>query len=310
MHQHLPQLQYYNPRPGRAVQRHGYRNFGGTTTSQPSLIVSLRIARQAQGASEADAEVEPEPAEYEAAALEPDGEENGADLADVGLAEDQQADLEKAHDVRDAATEHEPAAERSYQDNEGWIGQEENTLVQGNGLQFYPNADDLRASGVLSARSILDDDQESIQEVEGMEPSLPEQDQSTFHNEGNPSLFQPPATPPPSSPPAPEETPSTQISDPSPDQQPATSPTPRVESGDGQQPPALTYDELIRPFLDPHLPPAPGMEGMTRMLQSLKAVVQDPDLPSLATRPPVTEYMRQFWEEHGGEFDWEDFAWR
>lgn len=59
----------------------------------------------------------------------------------------------------------------------------------------------------------------------------------------------------------------------------------------------LTFDELIRPLIDPHLPPARGMEKITQMmLQELESTSdeEDPDLPSLMMRPPVTEYMRQF----------------
>ncbi len=51
-HQHLPQLQYYNPRLGRAVHYHGYGNSSrDTSSSRPSLVVTFRTARQGHGDS-------------------------------------------------------------------------------------------------------------------------------------------------------------------------------------------------------------------------------------------------------------------
>lgn len=51
MHQHRPHLQYYLPRPGRAVYRPGYGLSNGDTISPPSLILTLRIPRPGQCAS-------------------------------------------------------------------------------------------------------------------------------------------------------------------------------------------------------------------------------------------------------------------
>lgn len=69
VHQHLPQLQYRNARPGRTVHYRGYGNSSRDMSSRPSLVVTHPTARHDNGISlkggTADAGndevVEPEP---------------------------------------------------------------------------------------------------------------------------------------------------------------------------------------------------------------------------------------------------------
>ena len=143
-------------------------------------------------------------------------------------------------------------------------------------------------------------------------------------NEGPSSHFQAPMTPPPSSPlasanDAPSYSPQMSLDGPE-EQNPATLPEPRIQFGDwlpGLGPNEAApntqhvhaFDELIRPLVDPELPPAPGMVDITQILGDLRGATElDPDLPSLMMRPPVTEYMRQF-EETEEHRDWETEWW-
>ena len=48
-HQHVPQLQYFHPRPGRAVRYHGYRSRNRDASSRSSLVVTLRVPRPDHG---------------------------------------------------------------------------------------------------------------------------------------------------------------------------------------------------------------------------------------------------------------------
>lgn len=70
-----------------------------------------------------------------------------------------------------------------------------------------------------------------------------------------------------------------------------------------------TYDELIRPLVDPTLPPAPGMAKITEILQECQSE-RDLDMPSLTMRSPLSEYMWQFREEAEVDYDYEDFMWQ
>ena len=274
VHQHLPELQYYNPRPGRAVHHHGYGDSSRDTASRSSLVVTLRIGSRDQGAPQ----LEPEAAEDEVVAR-------------------------------------------------GDGSHEQEALME----------DDTTLPESSPASSDLKNDRGNPQDAGGMFQRLPRQNRGLVHGDNTSSLFQAPMTPPPSSPMAAEEGPSAPEA-PGSAEQPeeqgtAAPPALRVQFGDwlpGQGPkrnafsPSTphvhTYDELIRPLVDPTLAPAPGMTEITRILQGCQSLTdpsyrpgvdeEDPDLPSLMMRPPVTEYMRQFQEKPDEDFDMETYMWQ
>lgn len=148
-------------------------------------------------------------------------------------------------------------------------------------------------------------------------------------DESTSSPIQAPMTPPPSSPIAAETPLSAQESITSRgqdnEQHSAAPPPTPIEFGDWlptqspeepaanpSTPHALTYDELIRPFLAPHLPPAPGMEGITQMLQEFRSLTERSYRPTGMEdmRSPATEYMRQCEEELSWDIDWESWMWQ
>ena len=157
------------------------------------------------------------------------------------------------------------------------------------------------------------------------------------HNQSTSIPPQAPMTPPPNPPVPSDEPPFAHDSNQPPEQhheqEPSSSPAQQTQLSDQlprQHPQAatarhlpshpLTYDELIRPFLNPHLPPAPGMREITQILQDIGSLgdgsyqpgvdeEEDADLPSLMMRPPVTEYMRQFERDTDEEIGWEMY-WR
>ena len=331
VHQHLPQMQYYHPHPGRAVHYHGYGNSSRDASSRPSLVVSPGIARQAQSTTRPG----PEVAKDEVVA-EQNGEEQGAGMSDVEFAEEQAASRE-VDDLQDATTLDGPAVEPSLQDQQRAMQQEENTFLDGDEREIFPSANALPISLSLSVGLDLDVDRESVRDVDGVQHLLPEQTRDLTHDESTTSLLQAPMTPPPSSPVAADEAPFTQDSNGSPEQQEqrqsAASSAPRMGFGDslpGQEPeesvpdhptPHIhTYDELVRPFIDPTLPPAPSMGEITRILQEYQSSTdpsyrpgadeEDPDLPSRMMRSPVTEYIRQFEDGPEEEIDWETHMWQ
>lgn len=132
----------------------------------------------------------------------------------------------------------------------------------------------------------------------------------TVHKKNESSVPQAPMTPPPSSPVAAEEELSAQASPissneheqqeqspspaPPPPPQPSNDPTnPEPQNNTPVSPTQHihTLDELIRPLVDPTLPPAPGMAEITRILQTYQSPRDpsyrpgvDPDLPSLMLR--------------------------
>lgn len=261
VHQHLPQLQYYHSRPGRAVHYRGY-GIPNDTSSRPSLVVTLRIGSRDQSTTQP----EPHVSEHETAAQEQNGEEQDS-------------------------------------------------------------ANELPTSPSPSVASDLDVDRESVQHVDGVQHLLPEH-RNPIHDEGTLTLFQAPMTPPPSSPLGTEEVPSAQNSTASPEEQSeqrsSAPPTPQIEFGDwlpGRSPdnnnnnnnnPAThltphihTYDELIRPLVDPTLPPAPGMAKITQILQEYQNERDLDMMPSLAIRSPLSEYMWQFREESDEDYDYD-----
>ncbi|CAD6574724.1 MAG: hypothetical protein ASARMPRED_006881 [Alectoria sarmentosa] len=274
LHQHLPELQYYNPRPGRAVHHHGYGDSSGDIASRSSLVVTLRIGSRDQGT----AQLEPEAAENEVVAR-------------------------------------------------GYGSHEQEALTEG----------DTTLPESPPASSDLNVDRGNPQDAGGLFQRLPRQTRDFVHDDGTSSLFRAPMTPPPSSPMAAEEGSSAQETTGSgeqPDEQEtAAPPAPRMQFGDWlpghgpeenvanpSSPHVHTYDELIRPLVDPTLPPAPGMEEITRILQGCQSLTdpsyrpgvdeEDPDLPSLMMRPPITEYMRQFQEQGDEDFDMETYMWQ
>ena len=109
-----------------------------------------------------------------------------------------------------------------------------------------------------------------------------------IQNESTSSLLQAPITPPPSSPMAAEEDATAQDSTRSPEQedeqQSAASsatpmdfsgwlppPTPEDNAAHRLTPHVHTYDEPIRPFVDPTLPPAPGMAEISQILHGFQS---------------------------------------
>lgn len=280
MHQHLPDLQYRNPRPSRAVHHHGYVISDRDASSQPSLVVRLQIGGRGWG--QGTAQLQPEAAEDEAAAQGESVSEHGAVMSDD-----------------------ETAAQKLVSEEQG----QTRGYDAANYRSSLPNLQHIRDAG----------------------------DRDPIIGEGTSSLFQAPMTPPPSSPLAAEEGPSSHGSQESlkeqSEEESAALPAVQMEFGDwlpGQGPKrnatnpltphVHTYDELIRPLVDPTLAPAPGMAEVTRILQGCQSLTdpsyrpgvdeEDPDLPSLMMRPPVTEYMRQFQEEPNEDFDMETYLWQ
>ena len=280
VHQHLPDLQYRNPRPSRAVHHHGYGSSDRDASSRPSLVVSLQIGGPGQG--QGTAQLRSEAAEDETAAQ---GESIGEHEA--VMSDDETAAQELLSEEQGQTWGYDAANYRSS----------------------LPSLQHVRDAG----------------------------DRDPIIGEGASSLFQAPMTPPPSSPMAAEEgssAPETPRSAEQPEEQgTAAPPALRVQFGDwlpGQGPkrnassPSTphvhTYDELIRPLVDPTLAPAPGMTEITRILQGCQSLTdpsyrpgvdeEDPDLPSLMMRPPITEYMQQFQEEPDEDFDMETYMWQ
>lgn len=249
-HQHLPQLQYYRPRPDRAVQ---YRGFGN---SGPRIRPARRTARQDDDAS-------PE-APVVAGNEEVPGHEQEAEEQEVAAGGNE-------NDTQDLFT--------------GEMGQ----------------------SASQSGPSL-----EEISEVEERLVALDDGvTDDTVHYEGESSLRQALMTPPPSSPPVLEEEPAAQASPsssekdeqqehspspvPQPQRQNSNDPTTPEPQNNAAIPPTQhihTLDELIRPLVDPTLAPAPGMEEITRILQTFRSPwdplyrprVDPDDLPSLMLR--------------------------
>ena len=207
----------------------------------------------------------------------------------------------------------------------------------GNHEQEALMEDDTTTPESPSASSDLNVDRGNPQDAGGLFQGRPRQNRDLIHGNITSSLFRTPMTPPPSSPMAAEEGPSAQETTGSaeqPEQQErAAPPAPRMQFGDwlpghGPEesvsnpltPHVHTYDELIRPLVDPTLPPAPGMAEITRILQDCQSLTdpsyrpgvdeEDPDLPSLMLRPPVSEYMRQFQEQRDEDFDMETYMWQ
>lgn len=246
-HQHLPQLQYYRPRPDRAVQNRGFGNSG------PRVRPARRTARQDHDTSPEEPVVA---GNEEVAGQEQKIEDRGAEASDNG------------HDTQDSFT---GEMGRGADHSESFSGE---------------------MSEVEERSAVLDD----------------EVTDDTVHKESESSVPQAPMTPPPSSPVAAEEESSAHASpissneheqspspaSPPPPPQPSNDPTfPEPQNNTPVSPTQHihTLDELIRPLVDPTLPPAPGMAEITRILQTYRSPRDpsyrpdvDPDLPSLMLR--------------------------
>ncbi len=266
VHHHLSSLQQYLPRLEKAVRRRGYKNADGGAVSRPNSPEAISPAGQEQ-----------------------DGSPEEPEVVESGEAVDTQREIEDGEVAGgdDEITTQEPLPPTLEQS----AAQPESTPEETAGNQEVAATSDDAAAEELS-------------------------------NEGPSNRFQAPMTPPPSSPlasanDAPSHSPQMSPDGPA-EENPATLPAPQIQFGDwlpGLGPHSAasttpdtqhvhTYDELIRPLVDPELPPAPGMVEITRILRDVRdhlgASEEDPDLPSLMMRPPVTEYMRQFeeTEEH------------
>lgn len=246
MHQHLPQLQYYNPRPDRAVRSRGYGNGSVGTSSRPRLRVAPRRVRQERGTALGGPEVA----------------RRGEVVETVQEVEDQEI-----------------------------VKGDEEVLIQ-------------EQSAREPGHSTAPDNPSAEETNEVQEPAATPNSPAPsdlIHDGRTSTLHHPPMTPPPSSPVAAGEDSSTnaqnpQISleQPEEQQQPAsassaTQPPPQIKFGDylpnhnpsapsspsssSNNPPQHrhTYDELIRPFVDPTLPPAPGMKEITRILLEFRS---------------------------------------
>ncbi len=274
VHEHISSLQHYLPRPEKAVRRHGYKNVDSEIGSRPSFPEANSPARQDQNGEPEEPEVVGNSEAVETGRENEDREVAGGD-DEITTQEEQLPPI-----FEQSATQPESTPEETAGDQE-----------------VAATSDDAAAE--------------------------------ELSNEGPSSRFQAPMTPPPSSPLASENDSSShspQMSLDGPEEQhSATDPAPHNQFGDwlpGHGPNATvsnipdtqhvrTFDELIRPLVDPALPPAPGMVDITRILRDLRSTrdhEEDPDLPSLMMRPPVTEYMRQF-EETEEHRDWETDLW-
>ena len=243
VHQHLPQLQYYHPRPGRAVHRRGYGKLSRDTSSRPSLVVTLRTARQDRGTFLDGLEVAKKD---EVAGPEQETEEWEVVAGDDGTAAQEQFARELERTTA--------GAERSWEET-----------------------GEAREAASTSDRPTV------VARI---------QDESTS------SLLQAPITPSSSSPMAPKEEPTAQDSISSAGQEneqqsAASSATPMDFVGwlPGQTPvdkaahrltPHVhTFEELIRPFVDPTLPPAPGMAEITQILQGFQSLTDPSYYPGV-----------------------------
>ena len=330
MHQHLPQLQYFNPRPGRAVHYHGYENSNSRRSSRPSLIVSLRIGNRGQKT----AELEPAVAENEPVSQEKNDAEHGpannneeVDAQELLLEEEQDQTLgynatysEEIDNIQRTA----PLG-RLADDFSASFEQQHGMIVQGDAAELDPSADYFLIPRFPPGVSNFDPGHAPAQDIDEYSHRSPTEERDLVHDEGSSRLFQAPMTPPPSSPMASEELHFSQGSIESSEQreewQSAASPAPQMQFGDwlpGHGPHdtlndelhrhGLTYDELTRNFLAPPLAPAPDMAEITGILQNRELLEdpphrpvldegEDPDLPSLMMRPRVADYMRHFERE-------------
>ncbi|CAF9932589.1 hypothetical protein IMSHALPRED_008935 [Imshaugia aleurites] len=326
VHQHLPQLQYFNPRPGRAVHYHGYENSNSRRSSRPSLIVSLRIGNRAQETAElapAVAENEPVSQEENDAEHGPANSNKEVDAQELLLEEEQDQTLgynaaysEEIDNIQRAA----PLG-RLADDFSASFEQQHGMIVQGDAAELDPSADDFLIPRFPPGVSDSDADPALTQDGDDHLQRFPTQERGPVHDEGNSYRFQAPMTPPPSSPMAAEESHFSQGSIESSEQSEHVPAAVQMQFGDwlpGQGPQAtlndalhhhgLTYEELTRNFLDPPLAPAPDMAEITGILQNPELLEdpshrpvldegEDPDLPSLMMRPRVADYMRHFERE-------------
>lgn len=305
-HQHLPILQYYNARPGRAVHHHGYGSSSRGAPSRPSLVANLRVGKGQQGT----ARRQPEADESEAAAHSDDSSEHVALIADNKttpgqLAGEQIATSGDTSDLQRAFIPKDPALDSWHQEGQTALEQGQDMTLQGDRPNTRASANDLQRLHSLYASSELDDDRGSHQDADGLFQKFPEQKRDPIHDDSTTSTVQAPMTPPPSSPAAAEEPPSAQETTGSPEQQEGyqsvASPAPHMELGDwlpgrGPEhnvpdhlnPQVLTYEEPARPPVDPTLAPASRIEGMMRILRDLQGS------PDSSHRPDVEDEEQQY----------------
>ena len=210
VHQHLPQLQYFNPRPGRAVHYHGYENSNSRRSSRPSLIVSLRIGNRGQKT----AELEPAVAENEPVSQEKNDAEHGpannneeVDAQELLLEEEQDQTLgynatysEEIDNIQRTA-----ALGRLADDFSASFEQQHGMIVQGDAAELDPSADYFLIPRFPPGVSNFDPGHAPAQDIDEYSHRSPTEERDLVHDEGSSRLFQAPMTPPPSSPMASEE---------------------------------------------------------------------------------------------------------
>ena len=287
MHQHLPQLQYYNPRPDRAVRSRGYGNGSVGASSRPRLRVAPRRVRQERGTALGGPEV----------ARRGEVVETVQEVEDQEIVRGDEEVLiqeQSAREPRHNTAPDNPSAE------------ETNEVQEPAATPDSPAPSDLIHDGRTSTLH------HPPMTPPPSSPIAAEEDSST--NAQNPpiSLEQPekqqqPASassatqPPPSAPPPPPPPPQIKFGDYLPNHNPNAPSSPSSPSSSSNNPPQNrhTYDELIRPLVDPTLPPAPGMKEITRILLDFRSPWDRSD----GVGGDEGGYMREF-ELEKGEDEW------
>lgn len=248
-HQHLPQLQYYRPRPDRAVRHRGLGNSNTDGLSSQRVRPALRPATQdddtsSEAAVMAGDELAGQEQNVEEQAVAAGDNENGTQGSLTG-------------EMGQSAAQKEPSSEETSEVEEGSAALENPATDEPVHKESESN---LPAAPMTPPPSSPPAAEETIPSKISQES--PEHQQQQDHS--------PPPAPQPqidNHPPAPE-----------PQNTTATPPTQHVH----------TLDELIRPLVDPTLAPAPSMAEITRILQTFRSPWDpsyrpdvDPDLPSL-----------------------------
>lgn len=249
-HQHLPQLQYYRPRPDKAARHRGH---GTSQIDSPSRLRPR-------------------------AALQTTRQDHGRSLGESDVAGNEEV---PAHGQE--AEEQEVVADRRENDTQG-----SSTGEMGRGAARGESFSEEMSE--VEGRSVALDDEATDDTIHReAESSLPQAPMTPPPSSPVAAEEEPPAQVSPisseqhehqhhSPPPAPQPQIDNQPPTPNLNNNIATPPTQHVH----------TLDELIRPLVDPTLAPAPSMAEITRILQTFRSPWDpsyrpdvDPDLPSL-----------------------------